>query len=301
VPKFSRDYDEKAERETPVERNGPDPIDYTHDPELEPVEADEPDGAAPEPVISQRLTRAGRGTTTTTRFQDENIAGSYSRRSANVLNLDLLTPEKPFIMYLGSGNQREGDFAQQIDKRIDAEVLCVDTKHGGASLDLTRANVTRRLTELAAEPHCLGVLASIDCSSWSALKFAPGGPTPDRDLDNLLGVTDEHGRITNKAAYANRMADNATGVCSTAAAHNKTVVIESPVSRAAGSPYELPGREKHACYFDHPSVCEFAETYGGEPVTFDQCCTGADAQKSTKLLATRGADEIVKRTFGRAA
>ena len=98
---------------------------------------------------------------------------------------------------------------------------------------------------------------------------------------------------------ANLIAENAIRIIGAALAHKAHVVIESPVSRSAGTPFSLPGRNNHASFFTHPAIINLMRTHGYNSICFDQCCTGQIAIKSTQLWASPSIlPEIAKRFLG---
>ena len=90
----------------------------------------------------------------------------------------------PFILYIASGPEHEGDFRSAC-KRHGLEVLLVDTVIGGAQHDLTDNMVIRKVARAAMHPMCRGILASLECKTWSAARWNTIGgvrATPLRDL-----------------------------------------------------------------------------------------------------------------------
>ena len=59
-------------------------------------------------------------------------------------------------------------------------------------------------------------------------------------------------------------------------AHGQTdVVVESPVSRDAGSPFAIKDRELHTSFWTHPAVIKLVRTHSLGMIYFDQCMSGA--------------------------
>ena len=85
---------------------------------------------------------------------------------------------------------------------------------------------------------------------------------------------------------ANAMLDNSIEVAEAACEHGGEVMFESPVSRDAGSPHSIEGREDHASMWSYPALNTFAARQRMRGVTFDRCRTGLKWQKTTYLLAT---------------
>jgi hypothetical protein len=75
--------------------------------------------------------------------------------------------------------------------------------------------------------------------------------------------------------------------------------FESPVSRAAHSPFAMDGREDHAAMWDDPVLDEHLDLGQYEHIYFDQCCTRDHpcVQKTTQLSATRRLDAALRPRF----
>eukprot|EP00965_Chrysotila_dentata_P171518 5660466-Pleurochrysis_carterae.AAC.1 len=87
------------------------------------------------------------------------------RQTAAVVATDLFdTPASPFVLYLCSGVQRDGDLAAYLDKG-GMRTIHVDYKRGGIGHDLARDDVADRVAELAANTLCVAVIASPPCST----------------------------------------------------------------------------------------------------------------------------------------
>eukprot|EP00962_Isochrysis_galbana_P023507 scaffold7111_cov126-Isochrysis_galbana.AAC.2 len=83
---------------------------------------------------------------------------------------------------------------------------------------------------------------------------AAGFPNPTsgdvcRDLDSPDGVF-VNGAVHPRAAAGNLVLCNCLRIIRAALAHDAAFILESPVSRASGSPYAIAGREKHASMWD---------------------------------------------------
>jgi hypothetical protein len=206
-----------------------------------------------------------------------------------------------YIIYLCSGETREGDFAEWVRKLSAAEVyvINIDTQQGGYAHDLADPTVSKKLVALAQSSDCAGVLATIPCSTFSSIRFVQPGPKPVRNLTHPEGIPhDQTGRIPAIAATANRIAEHAIAVAEAAIAHGGACVFESPVGRGAGSSFAIDGREEHASLWDLPAMIEFANRHGNLSVTFDQCRTGAATQKTTKLLCSPSIFTAVRERLG---
>ena len=175
----------------------------------------------------------------------------------------------------------------------------IDTTIGGYTHDLRLPSVSRAVVAIAASPLCLGTLVSVPCDSWSAIKFneTNGAPGPERDTDNVLGIPLPDGSIPLAASFANVVTEVACDAAEACAAHNGCVAFESPVSRAAGSPFAIPGREKHASFWTHPRIGAITRILSLHPVFFDQCMSGCAAMKTTQLSCTPNLAAALHRNF----
>eukprot|EP00965_Chrysotila_dentata_P130776 4323800-Pleurochrysis_carterae.AAC.1 len=87
------------------------------------------------------------------------------RQTAAVVATDLLSePTSPFVLYLCSGVQRDGDLAAHLTNGGMA-VVHVDYERGGIGHDLSRDDVADRVAALAANTLCVAVVASPPCST----------------------------------------------------------------------------------------------------------------------------------------
>ena len=205
-----------------------------------------------------------------------------------------------FYLYLCSGPSRTGDFAEQIKElgTADSYVLNVDTLQGGYAHDLSSPVVASRIKQLAADPNCLGILATIPCSTWSAARFVQPGPEPVRDRTHPKGIPDSEGKISASALKANSLAQNVIEITEAAMAHGAHVVFENPVSRGSDSQFAIEGREEHSSLWDLPVMKEFTERHGNLFVHFDQCRVGASSMKTTALFCSASIYAQVKQRLG---
>eukprot|EP00965_Chrysotila_dentata_P108938 3599218-Pleurochrysis_carterae.AAC.1 len=84
-------------------------------------------------------------------------------------------PTTPFVIYLCSGVQRDGDLAAHL-AAAGVKVIQVDYERGGIGHDMARDEVAERVIALATSNLCIAVVASPPCSTWSAARFKPGAP-----------------------------------------------------------------------------------------------------------------------------
>ena len=211
-------------------------------------------------------------------------------------------PQGPFLLYLCSGKLWEHDIASHFLKQSSVTVVFIDLDVGGYAHDLTSDQVRRELVAMAKLEHCIGVLFTPPCATWSAMRYVPkkGCTLGDvvRDLDHLDGIRNEKGEIPLSVQRANAIVDTGLDVIRTAQSGGKPWIIENPVSRASDSPFHIVGRERHACLFDHPPVVRLASELDGLSVVFDQGALGADSQKTTQLLCSSNIHMAVLKRFG---
>ena len=205
-----------------------------------------------------------------------------------------------FYLYLCSGPERAGDFTHWIKEKSTAEVYVVnvDVTRGGYDHDLTSPTVASRLVELATQPECLGVLATIPCSTWSSARFVQPGPEPLRNLTHPEGIPDANGAISLATRRANMIAQHCISIATAAASHNASFIFENPPGRDETSQFAIPGREQHASLWTLPAMVTFASRNGSQFVHFDQCRTGADTQKTTQLLCSANVVAAVREQLG---
>ena len=124
---------------------------------------------------------------------------------------------------------------------------------------------------------------------------------PLRDADRPLGIPRADGSLPPQVIAANAMADLAAHAMRACHSHGGFFIAEAPVSRGQGSPFAIPGREKHTAPLDHPSLRTLTADAHAFTMYLDQCRTRPDPtlcpQKTTALLASPGA-EIVRQLFG---
>ena len=97
----------------------------------------------------------------------------------------------------------------------------------------------------------------------------------------------------------NTALDFAIHVSELVIAHGGFSFYESPVSRAAHSPFAIPGREDHASMWDDEALSDHLEAGLYEHLVFDQCCTRDHpcVQKTTQLSATRRLAAALRKRF----
>ena len=211
------------------------------------------------------------------------------------------TARGDYFLYLGSGPSRDGDFASAVKQLSAAEtyVVNVDTQHGGHAHDLSSPPVAARLLSLANSPQCLGVLATIPCSTWSAARYVRPGPLPLRRLPHhAAGIPDANGRLPLSVTRANFIAVHAIQIADACVAHGGSFIFENPVDRSEGSQFAIEGREDHASLWSLPAMSQFANRHGNHTVQFDQCRTGAATQKTTQLLCSASVFDAVRERLG---
>ena len=205
-----------------------------------------------------------------------------------------------YFIYLCSGPARDGDFAYWTRSLSAAEtyVVNIDTTRGGYEHDLASPTVANRLVELASKPECLGVLATIPCSTWSPARYVQPGPPPLRNLTYPSGIPDASGNVPVSVTRANAIAKHAIAIATAVTGHGGRFIFENPVGRDANSPFAIAGREDHASLWKLPEMVAFSQRHGDLTVNFDQCRTGAATQKTTQLLCSANVIEQVRERLG---
>ena len=295
VPIFADDYDATAPVVIDDGEDGEptlidDPIPALIDDEDDEIDdrgAETGDAAGDEdaPTIAQRLATRARG-------------GPHQRRGAMASVTRL--PAGPFVLYLCSGPLRAGDLTESVRGLSNASVITVDTTIGGYSHDLTDPKVVQELIELGKAEHCVGVIFTPPCGTWSAARFAGGANAAPvvRDRWQPEGIKGEDGKVATSVQRANLIVQGGLRVIEAAHDHGAPWIIENPVSRAEGSAFAIKGRENHSCLFDYPPMQTAMEKLGGLSVVFDQGAIGAPTQKTTQLMCSPAIHAAVMMRFG---
>ena len=110
-----------------------------------------------------------------------------------------------FILYLGAGLPHEGDFASWVDAaeaagwKTKPAVVNIEIKIGKETHDLRRTAVVEALVAAATCGRCVGVLVSLECTTWSAAHFLPdkyGKPgRPWCNANYVLGIPGADGDV----------------------------------------------------------------------------------------------------------
>jgi len=222
---------------------------------------------------------------------------------------DLGVPDKGhFVLVIASGSDREGGIKWWCEKHgAPFEVVLIDPIVGGPVMDITRKPTATALTIAASARRCVGVFWCIRCKTWSAVKWLPkadGSPgTPDRDVDNVTGIKREDGTLSPAVVESNLEVEHTAMICTATASHGGFVIGEQPARRRAGhcvAKHALLGCERATHMFDHPAWRTFAEVFGAEEGTFEQCMAADESDsekthaKGTALLFTPNARRHVK-------
>ena len=208
-----------------------------------------------------------------------------------------------FVLYLyGGGDVGEGSVAWHL-RQSGVHTVTVDVELGGYAHDATVPHIQRQILDLAARPSCLGVLSSIPCGSWSAVRYVAKANAPgvERRLPHhARGVPRNDGSLAPSVVLGNATLDFAISVSELVISHGGFSFYESPVSRAKGSPFAIAGREDHASMWDDPVLSPHLDAGRYQSLHFDQCCTREHpcAQKTTQLTATGVLHSALRKRFG---
>ena len=256
---------------------------------------DHGDGNEVEP-ISQRLARANRGVRFTTQGSGDAVPGhaaDVGRRMQQAQQRYDVDMTKPYIVYIGSAEDRPGSLREHATKS-NLSVVMVDPKIGGYEHDLTFTPAVDDLEIIIRHSSCSGLFVSIPCGTWSALRYIRPGPPVLRRLasavnawvNEVIGIPRPDGTLPNAVQRANTLASNVARLGDVAASLDKDVAFESPVSRAKHSQFAIAGREDHAEMFTHPALERLEKEHSLMRLYFDQCQFGSDFEKTTQLVAT---------------
>ena len=179
------------------------------------------------------------------------------------VSLDLHVPDGvSFVLYLCSGEAVGTGSLAGFLRDAGIYTVPIDVKLGGYAHDMTVKAVQHKVQDLAARPGCLGVISSVPCGSWSVLRYNPQANAPgvERRLPHhMRGVPRADGSFAPSVVLGNTILDFSILVSELAIAHGGFAFFESPVSRAAHSPFAIAGREDHAAMWDDPPLDEHLE------------------------------------------
>ena len=182
-----------------------------------------------------------------------------------------------YYLYLGSNAPREHDLSSALRNLTTVPCVYVDVVIGGYQHDLSQPEVAASALAAALSARCLGVLVSVPCKTWSAVRSvqahgALANSKPLRDCDNPLGFADERGNVPERVLSANRIVDCAAACMEACYSHGGFFIAEAPVGRGKGAPaaFRIPGRERHINQFRHPSISALRAATNASLLQFDQ-------------------------------
>ena len=207
-------------------------------------------------------------------------------------------------LYIASGYKRGGDVTSQIKS---FPLVHIDIRVGGESHNLLDPDVAATLLKAARDSRCIAIMESIDCATWTSAHFLPDADgndgKPFRDANHVLGFKLPNGKLPQRTAEANKMAELGAEIARAATNHGARVLAETPACRGNGAGGKvtpasegdaLVGAELHVYMFDHPAwVCAVREC-DAEILVFDQCMfadhdpylsTDRGKEKATALFA----------------
>ena len=107
----------------------------------------------------------------------------------------------------------------------------------------------------------------VSCAQQPCRRRSRSRSRPVRDVDSPLGFADDAGHVPDHVQAANRVVDCAAAAMQACFDHNGFFIAETPVSRGAGSPFGIKGREKHINQFQHPSILTLRNATGAASST----------------------------------
>lgn len=186
------------------------------------------------------------------------------------------------FLHLYSGHRRRDDLEAWLIRGAASrgwfvEVTCVDLGHGPL-FDMTKDENVARLEALLLMGYFDGLHAGTPCSTWSAVRWRPGGPPPLRSWDHPWGLPG-----LSRAQQA------------TVEAHNALMAATMRLLRAAGRS-GATGSKEHPASRRRPPFASIWDTARWRSlarelardadyceVTFPQCALGAVSLKPTTL------------------
>lgn len=179
----------------------------------------------------------------------------------------------PIALHLFSGPRREGDLQSCLEDEFRGrglQVRCVSLDlEFGPDADLRRAEVWHRLREWARW-GLLGVVhAGPPCSTFSSVRFVPGGPRPLRTRDCLLG-------ISGLPSIMQQRCDEVERTCGlfTSIGRRGITSLEHPEDR---------GRPPYPSIWIMDCVKAYMASVRGESVRVDMCRYGLSSMKPTRV------------------
>ena len=186
------------------------------------------------------------------------------------------------MLYLFAGPRRPGDVQEHLEAYMSAYqlpllMLSVDLATN-PSWDLSWGPT--RAIILGVTLDCLldGILTSPPCSTWSLLRFRPGGPPPLRTRDKFAwGLPILSGPHKDRVAEASVLAAGAVACVEAIAKVTGVGLLEH---------LDDPGTEPYPSIFATDLLKGASQRIGGRFASLDQGALGAPVPKGTTLWGT---------------
>ena len=212
----------------------------------------------------------------------QGVLGSAEPEEEEEMIMPPYIPPKPIRVYrflhLFSGHRRHGDIEYYLRLMGAARgwlvlVLNVDLAFG-KDYDLAApSNVERLIDEILAGLYD-GMHTAPPCSTWSPVRWRPGGPPPLRSRDSpwgMLGLSEAHRKLV---ALHSRLMRASCALIEAMAKKGGTLTKEHPADR---------GCHPFASIFATALWRALTVRLGLQHVTFPQCMFGAPTKKPTTL------------------
>ena len=197
-------------------------------------------------------------------------------------------PASPYVVLICGGEFRENDYTSLARKAIpELVVIVLDVRVGGHMHDYTIHAVRDWCCSLVGNSLCQLIICAPECGPWCALRGVGDGPGILFSLDFVDGkMGDDGGRLPAATVIIENLED--LGMIMRAAhTGGAGIIIEHPVSRAEGSPFAIPGRERHSTMWDTSVMKKVGIDLAIEHIYGDQCMLGADTPKTTDWGCTK--------------
>ena len=180
------------------------------------------------------------------------------------------------VMHLFSGPHRECDlesFVRSIMRHRGMKVLVISVDlDADANWDLSDPHTFHALHEAVLQGYIDAVVGGPPCSTWSRLRFRPGGPRPLRFRWQPWGRSDATAHERDRLVEGNVLIVNFMALCESVAVRGGLYLWEHP---------DDPGCDPYPSVWATGEYLAFENRVGGHRCLFDQCPLGADVKKPT--------------------
>ena len=182
------------------------------------------------------------------------------------------------FLHMFSGLRRPGDlewFLVRLGAKVGIRVVVESMDYAyGPEFDLSSGSVIDRLVRASRRKLYSGAQNGSPCSTWSRVRFVPGGPPPLRTRDSPWGIASNTKEQQRHCDEHSRMWHGSMDVLDAIAASGGLVTNEHPKD---------PGRVPFPSTWDLPKMKKIERQRGLRRVSFPQCLWGQAGRKDTTL------------------